>query len=445
MARLLRTIRTPRPCFLPYTIARKGGVVDGTSLARHIATTGWCDFSSAIRPCFTSHLASPRRTCHSGTNGTVPPEKDVSSNNPVTWLFPASTIAKRLVYAGNYSVLNTACSITLNSAHPIPDSAFEEMLHHLVRKVPSLRTCFRQHQDELWICELHKPKIDFQVADGDLETVISSLMNLKYNSEEGPTWCARLLRYSPTDPCTTPEFKSTFPNQYTLFLSLHHAANDGFSLYIIQSAAIKLLQDVLESVHIDDSQFGRLTDPNYTMQVEQSVREKLEEDPIALNNMLEEMSTLQNSFTPLLSEAFNDPVVTQPQIKTLRTIIDRPTMECFHNKCKAAGVSLSSGMSCVLDRSLVELVREAGVQRDLYRVISRHSVSERRYFSENPFIELGCFLGVMPHTMVGSHRDRQEFWQYVKLSGEQYQEELKQKIMMLQLPWEYEKSSGSTS
>ncbi|KAK3893607.1 hypothetical protein Pcinc_002581 [Petrolisthes cinctipes] len=428
MARLLRTITTP-PCLLPYTIARNGGVVGGTSLARQTTTTGWCDFPSAIRPCFTSHLASPRRTCHSGTNRTVPPEKDVSCNNPVTWLFPASTIVKRLVFAGKYSVLNTVCSITINSIHPIPDYTFEEMLHHLVRKVPSLRTCFRQHQDKLWICELHKPKIDFQVAGGDLETEISSLMNLKYNHEEGPTWCARLLPYSPTDPWTTPEFKSTFPNQYTLLLGVHHAANDGFSLYIIQSAVIKLLQDVLESVHIDDSQFGRLTDPNLTMQVEQSVREKLEEDPIALNNMLEEMSTLHNSFTPLLSEAFNDPVVTQPQIKTLRTIIDRPTMESFHNKCKAAGVSLSSGMNSVLDRSLVELVREAGVQRDLYRVTSRHSVSERRYFSENPFNELGCFLGAMPHTMVGSHRDRQEFWQYAKLSGEQYQEELKQKLV----------------
>ncbi|KAK3893609.1 hypothetical protein Pcinc_002583 [Petrolisthes cinctipes] len=81
MARLLRTITTP-PCLLLYTIARNGGVVGGTSLARQTTTTGWCDFPSAIRPCFTSHLASPRRTCHSGTNRTVPPEKDVSCNNP---------------------------------------------------------------------------------------------------------------------------------------------------------------------------------------------------------------------------------------------------------------------------------------------------------------------------------------------------------------------------
>lgn len=261
------------------------------------------------------------------------------------------------------------------------------------------------------------------------------MLNLPYNHEEGPMWRARLFQGV---PCTDhnhsawslSDVRSTFPNQYHLLLGFHHAPNDGVSVNIIANAAARLLQDVLNSTHIDNSQIGHLIDSKLIMKEEQSVREKLEEDQLQLSKMLREMSMTNQNFKPLLSEAFGKPLVTQPKSKTLQTVLDQSIMKSFQNKCKAAGISVNCGLSSVVDRAMVELVREAGVQRDLYSITGRHAVSERRYIgSGNPFTELGCYLGPMQHTMIGSHKGRHDFWQYAKLSAQQYREGLKQKLL----------------
>lgn len=259
------------------------------------------------------------------------------------------------------------------------------------------------------------------------------MLNLVYNHEEGPMWRARLFHGLPTDlnPSywSLPEIRSAFPNQYQLLFGFHHAPNDGVSVYSILNIAPRLLQDVINSTHIDNSPIGHLIDTTLTTNIEQSVREKLEEDPLKLNNMLKEMSMLNQSFKPLLSEAFSDPIVTKPKTKVLRTVLDQSIMESFKKRCKTSGISLNCGLNSVVGRAIVEMVREAGVQRDVYSITSRHAVSERRYFGGvDPFSEMGCFPGNIQNTIIDSHRGKHDFWQYAKLSDQQFQEGLKQKL-----------------
>lgn len=85
----------------------------------------------------------------------VSPEDGLSGNNSdVTWLFPASSTMARMVAAGKYSILNSVFCLSINSAQPIPVSAFEETMHHLSRYERRVRLIY-----ETFICFIFKSEV----------------------------------------------------------------------------------------------------------------------------------------------------------------------------------------------------------------------------------------------------------------------------------------------
>nr|XP_053656278.1 uncharacterized protein LOC128705057 [Cherax quadricarinatus] len=69
------------------------------------------------------------------------------------------------------------------------------LLTVFLRKVPNLRLSFGTRDGVLWFKETTQENIDFEVIlkDCDLNSVIARLKTYKYNSSEGPLWCAKFL------------------------------------------------------------------------------------------------------------------------------------------------------------------------------------------------------------------------------------------------------------
>lgn len=343
----------------------------------------------------------------------------------VKWLFPAGRHVERMVAAGGHSMYNMVMTITLNSAKPLPASLFEEMLLLLQRKVPSLMTCFRPRGDILWICQLQKPKLDFKVVDGDLESEMWSVMKQRYDTVDGPLWRARLLPCRDSDQCRVPELRTALPHQYHLLLGFSHAGVDGLTVYY----AITLVYDILLNLHrgiaVDEKPMGIITDPAHSEGVYEETKAELEKDPEQLLRVKKEVQ--RGNFRPFLSEAFGEPDVSDGKTRCLTWPIDASVVKKFKEKCAAAGVTLNSGLGSVVDWALVDLAREAGVQRDFFRVVSNHAVSMRRYWSVDPSKDFGSFHGNMTQVMEGSFKDKNEFWTYVAHYHEQFRERLRTK------------------
>ncbi|XP_064090750.1 uncharacterized protein LOC135204508 [Macrobrachium nipponense] len=187
------------------------------------------------------------------------------------------------------------------------------MLNYLIltfSKIQTLRTCFRYRDGELWICEMEGRKIDFQEVSGDnLIEELTALMSRTYTqNEDGPLWCVRLMRgqLTPTHECNT-----GFPHQSILLISLRHDITDGNASFYIFLVLLKILEEVIGGVPIDDEeQVGIIANDEQTLYLKNEIREYLEEHPDEVEEFIE--GNLQSEFTPLLYKAFGFPQDPKP-------------------------------------------------------------------------------------------------------------------------------------
>ncbi|XP_071519953.1 uncharacterized protein [Panulirus ornatus] len=249
------------------------------------------------------------------------------------------------------------------------------------------------------------------------------LVTSRFDLENGPLWRARLMPCGPADPYPVPHIKNQFPHQYILIFSFCHSTADGMITLMVFSLIMKFLQDFMKGVPIDDGQLGKIVSHSHSEQIEKMLMEDLKKDPERFDTLQRDLADKQ--FKSLLDEAFGVPEVTHPTVESIHTVMDKSTVDKFMRKCRNVGITFNSGFTCVINTALVELVQEAGVVRDMYRVTSRHVIDERRYWGGDPFKDFGCHVGAMSHSMVTPHNIRQNFWEYAKVFGKEFREKLR--------------------
>lgn len=349
----------------------------------------------------------------------------LDTQNDVKWLYPVGSSVEKMNVAATHSQLNLIASLTLRSAVPLNAAHFHQTLVHLQRKVASLRTCFRQRGRELWLCEMMEPQIDFQVIrNANLETEIDNLIVKPFAKPAvEPVWLARLLKTSDEPSYCGSELKD-FPHQYNFVFSFHHGAVDGISGLLILTAFQKLLEDVVTGAYIDQEQYGRLVSEEETMKLEREALDKLEDNPEELQRLVDEMAGTLS--TPLINQAFGTPAKEEFPTRILQRIFKAHQLRAFQGRCRSHEITLNSALASVINTALVELVAEAGLERDAYTITSQHAINKRRYWKGNNSTVLGNHVGPMSHTMHTPRGNRKNFWAYAKRFDAEFRKKLKE-------------------
>lgn len=66
----------------------------------------------------------------------------------------------------------------------------------------------------------------------------------------------------------------------------------------------------------------------------------------------------------------------------------------------------------MINTALVELVADAGLEKDAYIITSRHPVNQRRYWKGDPITDWGNHMGAMFYTMQTPRHNLSTFWEY---------------------------------
>lgn len=352
----------------------------------------------------------------------------MNTEGDVKWLFPVGSSVEKMNVAATHAQLNLIASLTLRSAVPLSADHFHRTLVQLQRKVASLRTCFRQRDQELWVCEVMEPKIDFQVIENsDLETEIDKLIIKPFAKPAvEPVWLARLLQTSDEPSCRGSELKD-FPHQYSFLFSFHHGAVDGISGLLVLTAFQKLLEDVVTGAHISEEQYGRLVSEEQTMKLERKTLDKLESNPKEFQRLVEEMAGTIS--TPLINQAFGTPAKEEFPTRILQRVVKAHQLHTLHERCRSLGITLNSALASIINTALVELVAEAGLEKDAYAITSQHAINKRRYWKGDNSMVLGNHVGPMSHTMHTPRGNRKDFWEYAKRFDTEFRKKLKEEYI----------------
>ncbi|KAG0715190.1 hypothetical protein GWK47_012513 [Chionoecetes opilio] len=346
----------------------------------------------------------------------------------VRWRFPADDNVKGMV-ARVENGLSQTIILTLNASSAITHDLMEEVLVHLYEKVESLRVCLRPRQGQLWVADMLRRKLDFKSVNGsDLEEQHSAFRYSPFNLHDGPLWKARLMPCPEDTPCPIPEVKAAFPHQCHLLLSVHHAANDGAVLMCMTQLLVNILDSLLQGVPVTSQQVGELRDGVEARKEEGRMRAALQQNPDKLVEALRQH--LGSQHLPLLMEAFGVPNVANATTQDLAPVIlDNQTMEKFANKCRSLGATTNAAFTALINASLVEVVREAGMHRDVYNISSRHPVDCRRLIKDCESLPLGNHAIPMPQNTVTPSDVKQHFWQYVKHLDIELRDKLRRNYM----------------
>lgn len=333
------------------------------------------------------------------------------------WLRPAIEMEIFCDCANRKGYFVTVYGLSLCSTSPVDDDMMKNALTHLFRKVPSLRTCFRKRENTLWACEMIHEQLDFQVTETkDLVTATEELFNYKFPTTEGPLWCARLLPSTSPFPSSQPDLipSSDFPHTRTLLLANHHGIADGTTNIFIAQSLLQILDDMITGKPVDDKvQMGNVASGEETKVILTAMVKRLREDKDRLQSIIEDINKSRKA-EKLIPQTFPMPMDSNYRVEMVLQDLDKETTQKFFKRCKQEGVTVNSAMTAVINVSLVDFVREGGLEQDTYTIHELHGINMRRYWSGNTNGTLGCHM-LLPRVLFSTPAKwREGFWEYTR-------------------------------
>lgn len=266
------------------------------------------------------------------------------------------------------------------------------------------------------------------VRGTDFEEEHAAIEKSPFNNYEGPLWKARLMPCPADAPCAIPEVKAAFPHQCHLFISASHAVNDGMVLVIMKGAILRILDSLLEGSPVVTTQVGELRDGVEARDEENRIRSELERDPERLTAALS--NHLMNKHLPLLMEAYCSPHERNPTTKYLQPVVlDNQIVEKIAAKSRSIGATLNSCFTAILNISMMEVAREAGLERDIYNFCTRHPVDSRRLMKSSKIPILGNHAIPFLQCTSTPRDAKKYFWQYMKKLDTEIREKLETNYM----------------
>lgn len=340
----------------------------------------------------------------------------MAPDSSFVFLRRATEAEEYLDFACQKRVLITVGSLTLRSRTPLQPSQVERALHHLFRKVAPLRLCFRRRGGVLWVCDMNREQVDFEVWQReDVVGAMEELSRYPFPTSEGPVWCARLLPDSATAACSRPDLRHAFPHACSLLVANHHGIADGFTNMFAVKALLQALDAVVDGGAVSDAQVGLFAADDATAAIVQARRHELEQDAPLLHRLKQEMDEVISS-TKLIPRLHPLPAAADPH-PTSRIVVrglDQPATRRLIARCKQEGVTVNSAVVAAINVSFADMARSAGLQQDQYRLAATHSVDMRRHWPGDTSGSLGYHVLVILEQSTVPAAWREQFWQYAR-------------------------------
>ncbi|KAK7072053.1 hypothetical protein SK128_002760 [Halocaridina rubra] len=310
------------------------------------------------------------------------------------WLRKA-TLCEQIYELGHQNgVYLTHYTLDLESKMPITEDIMRQALVHLYRKVPVLRLCLRERDSELWIREMDDCVLDLEIIDeGDVEMERNKMTLHTYNAFDGPLWCVRLVSQTKgsTGLSQSRGEGKDFTFNYSVIFGIHHSVSDGSTNVKI----CNLLRFILDSIMIgdaidDDVQLGEITDDKEMCALLDREMAKLKNDPDLCSKIKRELAE-GSSVRPLIRHICRIPSDTVIMSRNVTLTVDSATTNMFLKKARSEGVTLHSAITGVINVSLLDLIKEAGIHHDEYVFRAGHDIDVRRYFVNDASHMLGIY------------------------------------------------------
>ncbi|XP_066948438.1 uncharacterized protein [Macrobrachium rosenbergii] len=305
--------------------------------------------------------------------------------------------------------------LDLSSLEPLQEDQVSRALGHLYRKAPNLAVTFAMREGELWAKRVRSGGIDFQVVKHrTLEEVRSSLHRYNFSDETAPTLCARLLEDKTANDAGVNELEPSFPYKYHLVFGIRHSVVDGTSTMTLMGYFIKLLNDVISNISVDNSvPLGRFLSNEETLKLILEKKKEIEREP-KLQQQLHDEFQYKKENKPLVLKLSKKPTFSK-RTATIFTVLNQTTTCSFIEKCHSENISINSMMTALINRAIVEIFVEEDILQDCYKIQTFHAVNLRRYWSAPVSNTLGCHIGFPLIVNAETPRDVQScFWEYAR-------------------------------
>ena len=259
------------------------------------------------------------------------------------------------------------------------------------------------------------PFFSFQVIDTrELVPAVEALLRYHFPTTEGPLWCARLLPPEALGRCSRSDLAAAFPHSRTLLLANHHGIADGTTNMFVTDTFLRVLDDVLADKPVDDTvQLGRVVAGEQTKALLTAKMEELTKDKDRFKQLQNDLKRALQA-EKLIPRTY--PMPRDPNFKCQIVLrdMDKESTLCFIRKCKQEGVTVNSGLASVFNVSLVDFVKEGGLQQDFYRIRDMHTVNMRRNWPGDTSGTLGVHMMAFENKISTPGRWRDNFWEYAR-------------------------------
>ncbi|CAL4073762.1 unnamed protein product [Meganyctiphanes norvegica] len=302
-----------------------------------------------------------------------------------------------------------------NSKKPFGEEEWRKALRHTTNKVEVLRLCLKEKEGNLMLYELQNHDIDFKIIENKSSLEVAE--DMKNEGLDLSFWSARVVPAVPGEVYPIPDIKEEFPHQYNFIFKFHHGLWDGGTFQYFFRVFSEILDDILCGKTVnDDIKFGKFQYENPLETKIKEVQQTLESDPLRLDEEKKQMLSLTMK-PPILYSAFPVPKGVKATTHHIIRNIDNAHIDTLHKYCKSRKVTVTAGFEAVFNTALVEMVTDAGVVEDGYKINIRQNINMRRYFKvDKDFTKfpLGCFLGGMQQEAFCKKSPREHFWEHAQ-------------------------------
>ncbi|XP_037790287.1 uncharacterized protein LOC119585685 [Penaeus monodon] len=340
------------------------------------------------------------------------------SDSEGRWIHPLDQVELFFEGGHQHGTFLVCYHLILNTAQPLSEEKVQQALHHLYKKVLSLRLCIQPRNGVKWYREIIKPQLDFQeIAGGDVQSVIDGLRQYRYDVSSGPLWCCRLL-YDVTTDAAEMDIPEGLEHMTHLFLGFHHGLHDATSNIQVCGWLIDILNDLIAGVPVDDDiQLGNFTSHEQTNRLVAEKKKILEVNQNLKTELVYERAAKISGLS-LLRMINPVPLGSEKNGKSLhlKHMLDRPTTGRFLKKCRAEGVTAHAAFTALANVALLDILREKGILLDDCIITSSHVVNNRRYWRDPVPDSMGCHVcfPLLDLQTLTPQNASQNFWTYAR-------------------------------
>lgn len=378
------------------------------------------------------HLARGKQIAILGRskNLSTPNTRRYSTCEDTRWLWEVSDVIKEYNEGNKHSTRTGGLEYVFNSVQPLEPEHFRQAFELFMQKAPNMRTVVRKRADSFWYCQLPNYKIDFEVLSNEdtFTDDCSSVLDKGFQETDSLPWKARVIRKEPTVHCPVLGVSKSHPHQCRLNIMFNHAVTDGTDLRFLNSCLLQSLNCVLGGLSPDETELGIFENNKDFEKLLQERERKLLEDPTKINSIRCSLPLLGE--VPTVIQSFPRPDVSRPTTSYIRRSVDSLVMKGLLSKCSQKGVTFNSFSVAVCNVALAELMREAGSQRDTFKLYILLFVTSRRYRSAKKHL-IGNYTTSLTYKSEVPRNPRDSFWEYCKRIDSELHSHYKEEGLLL--------------